>query len=282
MTCSSGTGRCRGGHCWQSGGRNSKPAIKQPPIDSRLRALNRHRANGFRVVGGRACAADDGIAEALLPHGLEAGEQQARADAAFSRLGRNPGRAKEIATRRVMASNSNDPALLDRNEAGDGLAREGDLSLAGPALGKILPHPRGDFVFLRSKSAPNVNPLFAQSCQRRTGVGQVIELYEHVHGSGFTLAITIAIAALLIPSVPRSTCCARFLWDVARVASVLGQHLVSGVKSVSRPGVPSNRPDYREPICLSGVRNSIASTAVYGYTVTSQRLASGPGRASIR
>src|SRR5260221_1631453 len=137
------------GHCRQSGGRHSKPAIKQPPVDSWLRALNRHRANGFRIVRRRAYATDDGIAEALLPHGLEAGEQQARADAAFSRLGRNAGRAEEIATRRVMASKSNDPALLDRNEAGDGLDRQSVLSLAGPALGKILPHPRGDFVFLR-------------------------------------------------------------------------------------------------------------------------------------
>src|SRR5258708_25812577 len=124
MTCSSGTGRCRGGHCWQSGGRNSKPAIKQPPIDSRLRALNRHRANGFRIVRRRAYATDDGIAEALLPHGLEAGEQQARADAAFSRLGRKARRAEEIATRRVMASKSNDPALLDSNAAVDGFAHE--------------------------------------------------------------------------------------------------------------------------------------------------------------
>src|SRR5229473_4481501 len=186
------------GHCRQSGGRNSKSAIKQPPIDSGLRALNRHRADGFRVVGRRAYAPDDGIAEALLPHGLEAGEQQARADAAFSRLGRNAGRAEEIATRRVVASEANDPALLDRNEAGDGLAREGDLSLAGPALSEVLPHPCDDFVFLRSQRAPNVNPLSAQSLQGGTGVRQVIELYEHVHGSGFTLAA-------LIPSVPRST-----------------------------------------------------------------------------
>src|SRR5260221_14601507 len=122
------------GHCRQSGGRHSKPAIKQPPIDSWLRALNRHRANGFRVVGRRAYAPDDGITEALLPHGLEAGEQQARADAAFSRLGRNAGRAEEIATPRVVASESNDPALLDRNKAGDGMAREGALSLACPDL----------------------------------------------------------------------------------------------------------------------------------------------------
>src|SRR5260370_13751606 len=95
---------CCYGHCQQSGGRHSKPAIEQPPIDSGLRALNRHRANGFRVVGRRAYAPDDGIAEALLPHSVEAGEQQARPDPAFSRLGRNPGRAEEIATRPIAAT----------------------------------------------------------------------------------------------------------------------------------------------------------------------------------
>src|SRR5260370_14010681 len=164
---------CCCGHCQQSGGRNSKPAIEQPPIDSRLRALNRHRANGFRIVGRRAYASDDGIAEALLPHRLEAGEQQARADAAFSRLGHHAGRAEEIATRRIVASEANDPALVDRNKAGDGLACESDLSLAGPALSKILPHPRRDFVFFGSQSAPNVDPLSAQSLQGGTGVRYV-------------------------------------------------------------------------------------------------------------
>src|SRR5260370_35539512 len=87
---------------------------------------------------------------------------------------------------------------------------------------------------------------------------------------------------LIIPSVPRSTCCARFLWDVARVASVLGQHLVSGVKSVSRPGVPSYRPDYREPIYPSGVRNSVASTAAYGLYEDVSAFSVGTCRATIR
>src|SRR5258708_29775174 len=124
---------CCYGHCQQSGGRHSKPATDKPTTGSRLRALNRPRANGFRIVGRRAYAPDDGIAEALLLHGLEAGEEQARADAAFSRLRRDAGRAEEIATHRVVASEANDPALLDRNKAGDGLACEGDLGLAGPA-----------------------------------------------------------------------------------------------------------------------------------------------------
>src|SRR5207245_10780099 len=57
---------------------NSKTwAIKQPPIDPRFRALDGRRADCFGIVGRRANATDDGVAEALLPHVLEAGEQQA-------------------------------------------------------------------------------------------------------------------------------------------------------------------------------------------------------------
>jgi hypothetical protein len=88
----------------------------------------------------------------------------------------------------------------------------------------------------------------------------------------------------MIPSVLRSTGCARFRWAVAhatRVASILGQHLVSSVKSVSRLGVPSNRPDIVGRYVYRVFENSFASTAVYGYTV---RLSFGVGacRASIR
>ncbi len=110
------------------------------------------------------------------------------------------------------------------------MAREGDLSLAGPALGKILPHPRGDFVFLRSQSAPNMNPLSAQSLQGGTGVRQVIELYEHVHGSGFTFGDHYRDRGLMIPSCAAehlATLCALSLGRGPRRLS-LGQHLVSG------------------------------------------------------
>src|SRR5260370_9177078 len=87
---------CCYGHCQQSGGRHSKPAIEQPPIDSRLRALNRHRANGFRIVGRRAYAPDDGITKSLLLHGLEAGKEPAPPDAPFSRLRAPPARCEKM------------------------------------------------------------------------------------------------------------------------------------------------------------------------------------------
>jgi len=116
----------------------------------------------------------------------KAREQQARTDSVFSRLGLDAGRAEEIATRRVMAGESHDPTFPNRNEAGNGLAPEGDLGLAGPALGEILPHPRGDFVLLGSQSAPYLNSLFAQPLEGGAGVRQVIELYEHVHRIGIT------------------------------------------------------------------------------------------------
>jgi hypothetical protein len=70
------------------------------------------------------------------------------------------------------------------DEAGDGSAREGDLGLAGPTLGEILPHPSGDFVFFRSEGAPYTNPLFAQLLEGSARVRQVIKLYEYVHGIG--------------------------------------------------------------------------------------------------
>src|SRR6202035_1626366 len=93
-------------------------AIKQPPIDAGLRALDGHRADGFRIVGRRAYPPDDGVAEAVLPHVLKADEQQARAYSVFSHLGLHAGRAEKIAARRVMASESHDPTFLDRDEAG--------------------------------------------------------------------------------------------------------------------------------------------------------------------
>src|SRR5579871_5018331 len=177
-------------------------AIKQPPIDPGLRALDRHCADGFGVVVGRPDTPDDRVAEALLPHGFKAGEQQARADPAFSGLGHNAGRTEEIATRRVVAGESHDLALLDRDEAGDGLAREGDLGFARPALGEILPDPREDFMFLRSKRAPDLDLLLAQSLERGTGWRQVIEPYEHVHGEA-TLWRSLLIAPLITPSTPQ-------------------------------------------------------------------------------
>src|SRR5215467_2300665 len=163
--------------------RNSNRGLsQQPPIDPRLRALDGHRADGFCIVCGGAYAPDDRVAEALLPHGLEAGEQEAGADADLSRLRRNTSGAEEIATRRVVARKANDPALPDRDEAGDGLAREGNLGLAGPACREILPHPGDDLVFLGRQRAPYLNPLLAQSRAGSARVGQVIKLYEHVHG----------------------------------------------------------------------------------------------------
>src|SRR5262249_32744417 len=153
---------------------NSKPgAAKQPPVDPRPRAVDGHRTDGFRIVGRRAYAADNGIAKALLPHGLKAGEQQARADAALSRAGLDTGRAENVATRRVRAGESHDPTLPDCDEAGDGLARERDLGLTGPAVGEILAHPCDDVVFLRGQSAPYPNLLLAQPLEGSAGVGQV-------------------------------------------------------------------------------------------------------------
>src|SRR5436309_2973225 len=44
---------------WQSRFRNSEPgAIEQPPIDSGFRAVDGHRADGFRIIGRRAYSAD--------------------------------------------------------------------------------------------------------------------------------------------------------------------------------------------------------------------------------
>jgi hypothetical protein len=96
----------------------------------------------------RAHAPYDGVAVALLPHVLEAGEQQARANSVFSHLKLYTGWAKEIAKCRVMAGKSHDLTFPDRDEPGDRLAAKGDLGLAGPALGEILPRPPGDFVLL--------------------------------------------------------------------------------------------------------------------------------------
>src|SRR5215813_6881008 len=82
---------------------------QQPPIDSRLRALDGHRADGLCIIGRGADAPNDRIAEALLPHGLKAGEQEAGAGAELSGLRHNAGRAEEIATRRVVAGEAGDP-----------------------------------------------------------------------------------------------------------------------------------------------------------------------------
>src|SRR4029077_2496259 len=131
--------------------RNSEPELRSsPPISPGLRAFDKHCADRFRIEGRRAHAPDDGVAVALLPHVLKAGEQQARANSVFSHLKLYTGWAKEIAKCRVMAGKSHDPTFPDRDEAGDGLAAKGDLGLAGPSLSEILPHPRGDFVLLRS------------------------------------------------------------------------------------------------------------------------------------
>src|SRR5262249_38421092 len=61
-----------------------------------------------------------------------------------------------------------------------------------------------------------------------------------------------------------------------------GSFWLHGVKSVSAPAVPSNRPDSREPICLSSVQNSIASTAVYRLCDDVSAFAVSARRASIR
>jgi hypothetical protein len=156
--------------------------IKQPSIDSRLRAVDSYGAHDFRIVGCGTYTPNDGIGEALLPHGFEAGEQQARTDAVFSRLGLDASRAEEIATRHVVAGESDNSMLLDRDEAGDRLAREGDIGLTSPTLAEILPHPGDNFGFLRSQRAAYLNTLFEQLRERLARVWQVIELYEHVHG----------------------------------------------------------------------------------------------------
>src|SRR5215467_8197092 len=81
--------------------RSSEPrAAQQPAVNPWLRSLDQHRADRLRIVVRGTDAADDGVAEALLPHRLQAGKQQAGADAAFPHLGRNAGGAEEIAAGR--------------------------------------------------------------------------------------------------------------------------------------------------------------------------------------
>jgi hypothetical protein len=71
-------------------------------------------------------------------------------------------------------------------------------------------------VFLRSDGTAYLDRLLAQSLEGGSGWRQVIELYEHVHGVGITVAITID-RALIPPSTPQINRqrCARFVYPAA-------------------------------------------------------------------
>ncbi len=76
---------------------------KKSPINAGFGSLDRDGANGLRIEVGRADAADDGIAEALVPHVVQTSQQQPGTDALSSGIRIDAGRAEEIATRGVMA-----------------------------------------------------------------------------------------------------------------------------------------------------------------------------------
>ena len=119
--------------------RNSEPELRSsPPISPGLRAFDKHCADRFRIERRRAHAPDDGVAVALLPHVLEAGEQQARASV-FSHLNSTPVGPKKL--RNVASWQANPTTLpsLTAMKQEMGWAAKGDLGLAGPALGEILP-----------------------------------------------------------------------------------------------------------------------------------------------
>src|SRR5438094_3259484 len=80
-----------------------------------------------------------------------------------------------------MAGEPDDLLLLDRDEAGDRLAAERDFGFAGPCLAETLPHPGGDLVLFGGERAAHDNSGLLQSIIRRPGIGQGIELDEHVH-----------------------------------------------------------------------------------------------------
>src|SRR5581483_6851485 len=103
---------------------------KQPAINAGLRSLDRNGANGFGVEIGGADPADDSVAIALMSHRFEAGEQQGDADALAARLWIDAGWTEEVPACRVVAGKAKQALVLDGNEAGYGLPREGDIGLA--------------------------------------------------------------------------------------------------------------------------------------------------------
>src|SRR5215469_1309409 len=97
---------------------------QQASIYANLGSFDQHRADRLCVIIGRSHAADDGVAETLLLHVLETGQQQGRPDAALPCLRCHTGGSEKVAASGVMAGKARDPAVLDRDEAGHRLPAE--------------------------------------------------------------------------------------------------------------------------------------------------------------
>src|SRR6516162_1152503 len=82
---------------------------QQASIYADLGSFDQHRADGLCVIVGRSHATDDGVAETLLLHVFETGEQQGRPDAALPCLRRHPGGPEKVAASGVMAGKTCDP-----------------------------------------------------------------------------------------------------------------------------------------------------------------------------
>src|SRR5262249_7102359 len=131
--------------------------------------------DSFRVIGRRTDPTNDRVAEALLPHVLEAGEQHGCANSVFSCLRFHAGRAEEIAKSSIMAGKSYDLAVMDRNEARNWLAAERDFGFARPFLGEILTHPGGDLMLLGSQGAADRDTKLGQPLNGGPGLRQIVK-----------------------------------------------------------------------------------------------------------
>src|SRR5262249_10168216 len=128
-------------------------ALEQAAIDAGFGSLDRDCADGFGVEGGGADPADDRVAKTLLSHVFETGKEQSSANSLLAGGSIDARRAEEILTGRVMAGEAHQCPPLDRDEAGNRLARKRNIGFAGPGLAEGAADPLEHLVLLGRQRA---------------------------------------------------------------------------------------------------------------------------------
>src|SRR6185437_13310656 len=102
----------------------------------------------------------------------EAGEQQSSPDSLLAGGRIDARRAEEILTGRIMAGEADQGPSLDRDEAGDRLARKRDVGFAGPGFAERAADPLQHLVLLGRQRAADRYAGGGQPVRGLAGVRQ--------------------------------------------------------------------------------------------------------------
>ncbi len=146
-------------------------------------ALDGNGTDGAGVELGGANTTDEGVDMAEVVEMLEGEDEESLADARGAQLGIDTHGAEETAGGDIAAGEAENLLVAGGDEAGDGLAGEGDLALADPFGAEVLADPGGDEVALVRAGVAENDTLGGEACLEGGEIGEVVETDEHVEHS---------------------------------------------------------------------------------------------------